>query len=116
MSEYKKNQLDSLNETMKKAYKKIKEIDMDDLSITKSVEINNKNNTEDGYTQELYMKNNYNYNFHNIETDKKKINLKLSNNSKRLVDTIDNINIMMNKDFKELDEVINNIEKDLKSI
>jgi hypothetical protein len=116
MSEFKKNQLDSLNETMKKAYRKIKEIDMDDLSVIRSVEYN-KNNVDDlRYTQELYMKNNDNYNLHDKETDKKKPNLKLSNHTKRVVETIDNMNNMINKDFKELDELINNIEKDLKSI
>jgi hypothetical protein len=120
MSEFKKNQFDSLNETMKKAYRKIKEIDMDDLSVIRSVEYNKNNIDEHGYTQDLHLKNNDNLIYSDVaiglDTDKKKVNTKLNYHTKRLIDSIDNMNAMFNKDFKELDDVINTLEKDLKSI
>jgi hypothetical protein len=116
MSEFKKNQYDSLNETMKKAYKKIKEIDMDDLSVIRSVEYN-KNNIEDlRYTQEMNFKNNDNLIYNDMAQLDKKINSKVNNHTKRLIDSIDNISVMLNKDFKELDDLVSNLERDLKSI
>ena len=110
MSNLKKTQLESLNETMKKAYKKIKEIDMDDLSVMHSIDVDA---NEDRY-REKKVKNSEN-DFKNLDFKNKKIG-QLTNYTKSITDSLDEFNNSLNKDIKELEDMIYSIEKELKSI
>jgi hypothetical protein len=116
MSYYKKNQIENLNDAVKKAYKRIKDNDSGDLSIIESSTEKEKEYRENDYSSELIRGNKINKssNIEEYNTDQGSNSYEIRSN--RVISNIDALSHDLNKDFKEMEDMVNNLEKELKSI
>jgi hypothetical protein len=116
MSNFKKNQIENLNDTVKKAYKRIKDMDSGDLSIIQPTSEKEKEYRENDYSFELNRGNKINKsnNIEEYNTNQGSNSYEIRSN--RVISSIDALSQDMNKDFKEMEDMVNNLEKEIKSI